>query len=266
LKNTIAKNPIELEAKLIVCSKRPKQIFSEITEFNKIENYHLVPQKTIQLQDVYWDEPNNSLQKNQISLRTRSKDSKRLITIKGAAEITSWGAVKRKEIEVLWTREGYNQIIKELVQNGINVPDISENFDADSPKTTFLNLGFIIIQDRRTKRQVINILSENEKSILAELVLDSVQYEIKGKNINHFELEIESKHNSGEEALQSILGFILNQFQSEVKNWTHSKLAIGKALEQLLSDQTWNKFVDGSNNILPSTYDRISEILISNKM
>ena len=188
--NSTTKNPIELEAKLIVCSKRPLQIFAEIAELKKVENYYLIPKETILLQDVYWDNPNGSLQKNKISLRTRSENSKKNITIKGATEITSWGAVKRKETEVPWTQNGYDKIIEELVQSSINVPDVSENFNIDSSKTSLKNLGFIVIQDRKTKRQVINIKSENEKPILAEFVLDSV-------NIQNASSSLEDEENRG---------------------------------------------------------------------
>lgn len=266
LNHSKPKSQTEIEAKIVVYSKRPKPIFSEIGQLEKIDDYFLIPQKTIHIHDCYWDKPDGSLQKNQISFRTRTENSLQFITIKGAAKVTTWGGVKRKEIEVPWSRDGYNEIIEEMHRRGIDLPQVPNKMKLDSSVDVFQNLGFVKVQDRKTERQVRNITSGETHPIWAELVLDTVHYEIMNQIIHHFEIEIELKHINGQKALQSVLNFILNSYKSEIRTWTHSKLAIGKSLEQLLTKETWNKYIDINNNILPETYDKISNILISNKM
>ncbi len=218
----------------------------------------MLQQSTISIRDLYWDTSEGTLRRKKISLRLREIDKNILMTIKGGGKLTKWGGVERLEIEVPWSPDGFYRIIDELKSNSIDLPLNIDSFDTEKPAETFVNLGFKPIQNRETNRKIRNITQNKNTEVLAELAIDTVFYKVKGQIVRHFEIEIESKHKNGHEAVKKVLENLSDMFGSLLRIWTFSKLVTGITLEQLLQDMPNEHYFNIRNCILPKTYDKIA--------
>ena len=258
--------PIELEATLVICSENAQDIANRISKLTFVSDYQLIPQKSKDINDLYWDTSKEILRENKTSLRLRKIDEDLLITIKGGASLTEWGGVERLEIEVPWSKNGFFRIIRELKNYSIDLPQNDKNFNMKRPQESFVNLGLELIQDRKTDRKIRNIILNDEQEILSELAIDSVYYKVKDQIVRHFEIEIESKHKNGPEVVKTTLKCLSDMFGSLLRNWPHSKLTTGMALAQLLRKEQREKYINSQNCILPGTYDTIFARLGSDVM
>ena len=253
--------PTEIETTLIICSEDPETVVEEIADIKTILNYQLFPNENKKIHDWYWDTEDNSLLKNRLSLRFREVNSKQLITLKGDAKISNWGGIERLEIELPWSKEGLLQILNEIKEKGVIRNPMSDRLDFDQPILVFKELGFELVQNRETKRRIRNFVIKNREQVLAELAIDFVRYKIGNKPVHHFELEIESKHENGIKVLRTCSEYLCKKYSKTLHKWKHSKLTTGKALENLLKKEPRETVVSTFNNVLPSTYKKLTEFL-----
>lgn len=249
---------------MVICSENPEDVADRISEITLVSDYRLIHYSTISIRDVYWDNSEGTLRRKRISLRLRKIDNNLLVTIKGGGKLTDWGGVERLEIEVPWSPDGFYRIIDELKSNSIDLPLNINNFDTENPAETLVNLGFNPIQDRETNRKIKNITLNKNSEVLAELAIDTVFYKVKDQIVRHFEIEIESKHKNGTEAVKKVLANFSEMFGSLLRIWTFSKLSTGLALEQLSQDKPKEKYFNIRNCILPETYNKITNRLGTN--
>ncbi len=153
-------------------------------------------------------------------------------------------------------------MVSALANRGIETPK-QWRFSEDQPRQVLTDLGFQVIQDRKTHRQVRNIIrADTEGSpVLAELVIDSVLYHLGRKQIRYHEVEIEAKTDTGVAAIGPITKGLQAAFGDVLKVWDHSKLAVGFALEGLLTQGDLEGLLDLDGNLTPAAYDKIDDYL-----
>jgi hypothetical protein len=165
------------------------------------------------------------------------------------------GGVERVELELPWSGAALQKVMGELAAHGLN-PDARVDIPA-SPSTheALHELGFLIIQDRSTRRQIRDIVSKGER--VAEMDLDTVVYHICAAAILHEEIEIEAKAPSGSRAIRVILDYLLREFGRDVRKWDFGKLATGIALERALTEVTAEGLVGLDGHLTPAAYDKL---------
>jgi inorganic triphosphatase YgiF len=256
-------NSREIEASLIIWSENPQMVASQIAGLTAIGNYRLLPQDPQIIHDLYLDTPDRALQTQELALRVREIGAAHWITLKGQSQPSDWGGVERLEIEALWSKEALTRVVKELVDRGIKIPQQRRDFDDAHPLDVMASLGLEPIQDRESHRQVRNIVSAGEESssVLAELAIDSVVYHFGGQEIRHHEVEVEAKEGGSSAVIKTVVESLVALHGPALRRWDHSKLATGKATEQMLSEGVLEGLLDIHNNLKPVAYDKIDDYL-----
>ena len=257
-------NEREIEATLIISSNNPKKEVLQIAGLKRIAKYQLIPLDSQMIHDYYFDTTDHALQSQKLAMRLREIGASRWITLKGRSKLDAQRiSVERLEIEEELSKNAIGRIIKELMDRKINIQQQSNYFDYHHILDVFFNLGLEIIQDRKTLREVRNIVAMNEHSrqVLAVLAVDSVAYHFSGQEIYHHELEIEAKTEDGFKALKILTEKLIARYKSSLRIWEHSKLATGKAIEKLLSEGALEGLFDADNNLKPSAYNKIDHYI-----
>ena len=257
-------NSREIEASLIIWSENPQVVASQIAGLTAIGNYRLLPQDPQIIHDLYLDTPDRALQSQELALRVREIGTTRWVTLKGRSQPTDWeGGVERLEIEALWSKDALTRVVKELVDRGIKTLQQRQDFDDAHPLDVIASLGLEPIQDRESHRQVRNIVSAGEESssVLAELAIDSVVYHFGGQEICHHEVEIEAKEGGSSAVIKTVVESLVARYGLALRRWGHSKLATGKAIEKMLSEDVLEGLLDIHNNLKPVAYDKINDYL-----
>jgi inorganic triphosphatase YgiF len=262
-KKSIFHVPMEIEATLIIRSEKPEQVAGEIADLNSIEDYRLLPQDSIEIYDRYFDTSEHALQSQRLALRIREVDGVHLIALKGSSETIGWGSVERLEIEELWSRNGVTRVVKELRNRRVALPQPPGDLGRLHPVEVMTSLGLKMIQNRDTYRKIRNIvfLGKGNGPVLAELAIDSVEYNFWDQKIRHHEVEIEVKVEDGSTVIERVTKGLIEMYGTVLRRWKYSKLATGKALEKLLSDGALGGLVDINNNLKPAVYDKIDGLL-----
>ena len=101
------------------------------------------------------------------------------------------------------------------------------------PKLTLINLGFKIIQNRQTKRKIVNAINKSFNHTAFEFVFDTTTYSFgNNKNVTNIELEIELKLSNNIAVLDNFVRKLeINQHL--FKFWPYNKLLTGKVIEML---------------------------------
>ena len=253
---------IECEVTLIINSKTPQSIVNQISLLRSIGEYRLVPQVSETIHDLYFDTPDRQLQNQLLALRIRRIGARLLITLKDQALPSDWGGVERSEIELPWSHEALIRCIGVLIDKGIEIQHRESDFDHVCPSNVMQTQNLVIVQDRKTHRQVRHIISNQGSSpLLAELVIDRVTYCIRDLEIQHHEIEIETKVNHSPLGLRRLVEDLVTMCKPTLREWPHSKVAVGKAIEMLLNDGVLKNLIGCNNSLLPTAYDKIDERL-----
>ncbi|HIE30313.1 TPA: CYTH domain-containing protein [Candidatus Poribacteria bacterium] len=263
-KTSTSRPPREIESTLIICSEKPKTVVRQIGSLTSIANYRLLFRDTETIHDLYFDTRDRSLQTRRLALRIREIGAMRWITLKGPSLPTDWGGVERLEIEEPWSQDALTRVVRELMSRKIKMPQQRQDFDYAHPLDVMMNLRLEIVQDRNTHRQVRNIVSASEesKSVLAELAIDSVVYHFSGQAICHHEVEIEVKVEDSFTVLKTVIESLVAMYNPALRRWHHGKLATGKAIENLLSEGALEGLLDIERNLKPVAYDKIDDYLM----
>jgi uncharacterized protein YjbK len=230
---------------------------------SSIADYRLNPQLSRNIRDTYFDTFDGKLKGQLLGLRIREIDRLRLIAIKGPSKHKGWGALERLEIEESWSKEALIKIIVALSERGIKTSIPHQDFDMSSPLQCMRHLGYIVIQERETFRQIRNIVPSGETAgqELAEMAVDSVSYHFDQNTICHYEIEIESKSEKGLLAVKSVVEGLKSTFGPAIRNWDYGKLITGKAVEKLLKQYGAKELVDSDNNLKPLAYEKMKDFV-----
>jgi inorganic triphosphatase YgiF len=248
---------VESEITLIVASEDPERIRASLTAIDRIGDYELVPAQALIIEDVYLDTAFRDLGRHSWVLRVRRQNGNTYFTIKGPARRTEWGGVQRIEIEEPWSREALARIMSHPAVCGTQVAQ-SQDVSADAPAVEALkSCGFVILQQRQTRRDRRMVIFSGENAPKAELVLDRVLYRFRSQEIRHMEIEIEIKDLTGGSHARALADCLLEAFGQEVRPWHYGKTATGRILESMLENRELNALVRADNYLSPTVYTLI---------
>lgn len=250
----------ETEAALVIRSDKAAQIANQIARIEALGAYRLEPQATLKIRDIYFDTPDQLLQKQKLALRIRQVNGRTFITLKGPAQKKTGGGQERLEIELTWSFTALTRLVRELRAREIEIKLTRQDFMRTDPVGTLKRLGFVPIQDRTTIRQVRKITAADQsgEEELAELAVDAVTYRLGKQAVRLHEIELEAKHEKAR--LNEMIQPLEKMFKPALLTW-QSKLATGRALQTLLEDGKLAKYLDDQNNLKPKAYAKLGEIL-----
>jgi inorganic triphosphatase YgiF len=252
----------EIEATLVIRSEKAQIVANEIANLDSIGDYRLLPQNPEKIHDLYFDIPSRALQKQKLALRVRGIGTDRWIALKGPSQATDWGGVDRLEIELPWSEDTLDRILKELIDRGIRISQQHQDSDNAHPLDVMASLGLQVIQDREDRREIRNIVRAGERNgpVLAEMVIDRVVYHLSGREILHHEIEIEAKEGDAI-VIDDVAEGLLAMYEPALRRWDHGKLATGKAIEKMLTEGILENLLDTNNNLKPVAYDTIGDYI-----
>ncbi len=250
--------PREIEATLVIRSKRPRDVVNQIAGLTSIADYRLRFQDSQTIHDLYFDTDECALQDQKLALRLREMSTAWWVTFKGPSKQMDWGGVERLEIEAPWSQDSLARVAQELGESKIKVlQQHREFYDAD-PLKVMKRIGLNVFQDRKTRRQARDIISQEGGPMLAELAIDSVVYRLGDREVCHYEVEVEAKEKDGPAVLGAVVKSLAERFEPELQGWDHSKLAVGLAIREWLDAGALQGALDENNNLKPVAYDRIA--------
>jgi inorganic triphosphatase YgiF len=228
----------EVENALLILAKDNEIVEKIINDLFLRKRYHFEKKGRRTMTDMYFDYKDKSLKKHKIDLRIRSTEGEApKITLKVLKRITSSHS-ERVEIERIWSRESFDEIIKELSSHlRGHTLESSGNFVNEDPENILTRVKFVKIQERKTERNIINAINSHSGELEFEFAIDRTFYRLNSsyKDYGLMELEIESKKIGNYENLDRLVNEIIAEHQSKFLLWSHSKLATGLAIETLLS-------------------------------
>ena len=264
-------NRKEIEATLIICAEKPRVVARKIAGLTSIANYQLLHQTPKTIHDLYFDTPGRILQSQKLALRVRYIGAMCWIALKGPSRSTNWTGVERLEIEELWSKnafimmlEGMKKLLKERELKklmGKKIKMLQQRQDFAHPVVDIMkSLELEVVQERKTNRQIRNIVLSKSGPVLAELAIDSVDYHFSNQTICHYEVEIEVKVREGS-VIETTSESLVEMYGTTLRRWNHSKLATGKGVENLLYEGALEGLLDSNNNLKPVAYDKIYDYL-----
>lgn len=227
--------PEEVEATLLIQSEEPEKLAGEIARFANIGSFRVQEQPSLRIHDRYFDTTDSHLQRQRLSLRFRRIDGESKLTLKGEGEETEWGALRRTEIELPWSLAALAEVLAQV--KGFEAADTASLSELQ-PVAALQKAGLTLIQDRETHRTVRNVV-DSQDNVLAELAIDRVFYTFEGKQILHYEIEVEAK-GGHVEAVREMVASLKAFDAAKLRPWAYSKLATGKAIEALLTSERFD--------------------------
>ena len=251
----------EVEVAILFLSTNRKVIFEKIQNVIRSSSYEPVKNGTENIHDLYYDTPDKKLEAKKIQLRLRIVQEKVYkVTLKVLKEIRE-NYSDRVEIERFWSQEAFDDIANNLVKMNIGFQYLEGSYDND-PKITFNNLGLIIIQNRKTIREILNAVNKISGQIEFEFDFDTTTILLNSNNeIRFSELEIESKKGGNEKKLDKIVGEVI-KFH-EFMSWHYSKLETGMAISNLFNNNLLEpkSDYDEKNELTANGIRKISDLL-----
>ena len=171
-------NTKEIEATLIVWSEKPDLIVGKIAFLTSIAAYDLLPAGVQTLHDIYLDTDDDALQALRLALRVREVDSHYWLTFKGPSRPIDSAGMERLEIEEPWSANVLTRVMAELAERRIKISEPLEISETGNPIEFLTGAGFKVVQERKTKREVRNVVRSEErgKQVFAEMAIDSVAF------------------------------------------------------------------------------------------
>lgn len=250
----MSENCREVEAKLLVRSVRPREVAGEVAALGAVARFRLVPRGTVQLRDTYLDTADGALGRAGASVRIRAAGAERWVTFKGPAQRDhAAGVVERSEVELPWRAGAAERIRAAVEEVGVRLPAPPAD-TGDDPWKVLGGMGLRVIQDRATERRVREVVAEEDGPPLAELVVDSVRYEVGGGGVWHHEVEVEAKGTGGAAVVREVAEALRERFPGVLVPWTRGKLATGRALERLAREGRLEGLVGPEGELTPEAY------------
>jgi hypothetical protein len=221
----------------MILSKNYDQIFTLIDQLISDEGYKIENNGVQIIHDTYFDTKDELLKKHESALRIREIDKQDSIISLKILKNTTKNYSERIELEDTYSKEMFNQIITKINSHlNLNILNTSLKYDNTDPKLNLINLGFKIIQNRRTQREIVNATSKNFAEKEYEFVFDTTTYIFKNhdNNIASIELEIELKFSKNITVLDNFVRKL--KINPSLKYWPYNKLLTGKVIEILLNN------------------------------
>ncbi|MEJ2238089.1 MAG: CYTH domain-containing protein [Gemmatimonadales bacterium] len=251
---------LEIEAKLVILSESPREIALAIGQLDALGEWLLRKRRPVAVRDTYFDVADDALGKLGIALRLRRSADECLITVKGP-EREADGVLERRELEDSWTEVALDSVLAYLTSFGLEltVPDgVSSD---DDPERVLGAIGLVPTQDRGTTRVRGEVIARAEDTgSLAELSVDEVTYLIGSRNVRHYEVEIELEH-AGDVATLGAVRAELQRRWNDLRSWSYSKYATGRALAKLLTHLDSEGLIGPGGVLKPAAYSAVEELL-----
>lgn len=252
-------NQREIEASLAVCAADAGAVADAIAALRQIDGYVLVRPVELMLQDVYWDMPNDSLGRERMALRLRTAGGETLLTLKGPPTRDSDGLSSRLEIEAPWSAAALRQVLDTLDDAGVFTTPATLDTGKNTPQASLEALGFVIVQERETRRRTRDLVPSEtpDAPALAELAIDRTTYRFDGRALVHNEIEIEVKAPGGGPTIARAMAALRKQYGPALRPWTYGKLATGETIGKLLKRGDLDGTIAPDGALLPAAYDRL---------
>ncbi len=246
----------EVEVVLMIVSNDPRAVAEKVAMLDTIAGYRLSRQTPSKIHDVYFDTSDGRLKQRRVNLRVRHQDSGYWLTMKRSPGPFTWRKNERQELEVPWSQSSLNRILEELARQGVKLTSPKLTSEAD-PVEVLKSTGLLVTQDRETRRETSKILPERgEQEPLAELAVDSVQYNLATQTVSLCEVEVEAKSSEGRNVLGSIKKSLLERFGTDLRPWKYGKLVTGKAVRRLLEEGELQSLIE-EGFLKPEAFEKI---------
>jgi len=247
----------EVEAKLAIVSERPRDVVEDVAALTSLGRFRLVHRGTLPLRDSYLDTADGAIREAGASVRVRTVDGERWITLKGPADTDPETAtVEREEIEFPWSAEALERVIGALAGLGVRLARTGDA-PGGEPLEALGALELRVVQDRATERRVRDVVADGADGPAAEMVVDSVRYDFGGRAAWHHEVEVEAKGAGGRKVVQEAAEALLARFPGVLRPWTRGKLGTGRAVERLLREEDAGGVLGPDGSLTPAAYERI---------
>lgn len=246
---------VETEIKFLITNSSAHGVMEEIIR-NRLEGWMwTTPLKELTIHDSYFDTRTHDLRKLKWGLRVRSKGKEEFITLKGPAVVTRSGALERQEFEDLLDDRSLRIFLERIRSLGVNI--ISGAEDLSNPRNCLESRGLAPVQKRKTIRMLREIGHKDSQIPIAELVVDTVNYEIADLVVIHVEVEIESRDGIPTEDFDRLIDVIKTRLPVGAREWRVDKLALGFVLDEFGQKGKLGEMIDSNGRLLEKSYDLI---------
>jgi inorganic triphosphatase YgiF len=253
---------VEREITLVICSDSRETTADRIADLAAIDGYCLIHHDAYTIRDVYFDTRDRMLSKGRWSLRIREIDEDRLITVKGPGMPVDGEGLERSELELPWSQAALKTALDSVPCLPSPYQDSGNRLAFPDPLSALAAAGFSPVQRRTTVRRPRDVRTDQGSSVVAELVVDMVRYELAPVPILHYEVEIEAKAPQPAQEMERVASALLKAYGEALLPWKLGKLATGFLMEELLAREGVGGCVrDG--RLTRAAYERISAGWIS---
>jgi hypothetical protein len=249
---------VEIETTLAICTESPDEFVRELASLPEIGGYRLMHQADRAIRDVYLDLPERGLRDRGFGLRLRVVDGEPFITLKGKLEEVAAGARSREEIELPWSQDAINAVAARIGELGLRIAPPSASLHWNDPLALLAEMGLVETQKRETRRRPRLVKGPGESSLSpAELVIDSVVYQLSSCHVRHHEIEVEMMGSGTVALIQEITAALASRWPAKLRYWQLGKRATGGMVEKLLAEHRPEDIISESGDLLPVAYDLI---------
>jgi hypothetical protein len=249
----------EIEIALVIVGREPGGVANEVAALESLGGVKLEAAPTRRIRDVYFDAADERLHRAGLALRLREVDGEPWVTVKGQERRRADGTVERLEIEGPWSPAVLHRVLEVLRSHGCFHGVRPPQSASVSPLDGIRSLGLTVIQDRTTRRRPRRILGgRGQAGPIGELAIDEVEYEVGGQLVRIHEIELEARSEAGEAMVGALAGALVEAFSPRLRRWPHSKLATGRALEQLATEQVLDGVIGPGADVLPAGWDLLA--------
>jgi hypothetical protein len=251
----------EVELSLVITASDPESVLRRLARLRKVDSYVLRSRGAEHIVDRYFDTRDGALRKRGLALRLRTVGGETVIGLKGPRRSASTQTEDRLERERPFSPEAVKEIGKRI---GLGRREAEAVAPPNASPDVFLEtrLGVRPIQRRTTVRLVRDVFESPEQTgpVLAELVLDRVDFQLDGGGVRHYEIEVEAKRTGlGTRAAKEIAALLLSRYPNELSEWPYGKLPTGMAIEELLRARKLELGPDGA--LMPPAYEQLRRSL-----
>lgn len=254
----------EREITLVVVSETAADLARRIGALDRLGGHRLRPKTSVRLRDTYLDTPGGDLAERGLALRVRRADGRDLLTLKGGSRSSEAGEADRLELEAPWSTEAVAEVVEALRERGVEPPgpDGREPPRPEGDPVAALEArGWRVVQERATDRSRWDLLPAGGPEPVAELAVDATRFPAGDEAVEHHELEVEAVGSGGVEVLREVAGDLRDRFGSRLLPWDHSKLAIGRAVEDLAAAGELAGLLGPDGELTLEAYRRLNDRL-----
>lgn len=248
-------NTVEIESTLVIQEGDRTAVTDRLRAVDTIGNYLIGEPAGYEINDLYVDTPDSVLGSRGYVLRLRRSREQRLLTLKGPSVTMRGGARKRFELEAAWSEEHCRAIERELDRAGIGVMAVYHDPERGEPFEGGIQDGWQVIHRRTTSRSAREI-----PEAAGEMAIDTVHYDVGGRGVRHFEVEIECRGEDAGETAARIAGSLRKMFGDKMRPWQHGKLATCRLIEEVARRNLLDALLDADGLMDRAAYDLLHRI------